>query len=95
MSNAPAMSSEEQGRVPGSGSPTSRKRTLDLGPKRSLEPGKEHSKPGGGGAAVWSQGLLGNLSRGAGGPREPGGRCQGAPGETRGGGGGEGGSHGT
>lgn len=48
----------------------------------SLERRQKLSKPGGRGAAVWCQGLPGNLSRSAGGHREPGG-VSGAPGETR------------
>lgn len=64
-------------------------------PERSLEPGKVPGALKDWGEWVQCQGLLENLSRGAGGPREPGGTCQGAPGEPRGGVGGEGGSQGS
>ena len=74
------MSSEEQGRVPGSGSPTSRKRTLDLGPKRSLEPGKELSKPGRGGGSV-EPGAPGEPEQRRRGPQRTRGSVGGAPGE--------------
>ena len=74
------MSSEEQGRVPGSGSPTSRKRTSDLGPKRSLEPGKELSKPGRGGGSV-EPGAPGEPEQRRQGPQRTRGECREAPGE--------------
>lgn len=46
-------------------------------PKRSLEPGKVPGALKAWGGSVQCQGLLENLSRGAGGPREPGGKVSG------------------
>lgn len=82
MSNAPTMSSEEQGRVLGSGGPTS-ERTLDLGPRGawSLEERQKLSKPGGQGGSSVAPGAPGEPEQGAGGPRGPG-ECQGLQ-ETR------------